>query len=315
MKIGSGLWLAATACANTPAGGPSQAEGALTFGNENNYQFSGVIDGPTLSLQAGADVAVDWGELSEDLQCHPLDPVGDIDNAALVWFRYLDEAAAEDGISNNNLNQSEMSLYLSFEPGDATTVTLSQLLAFGATDPEVEQYFIENSGAWMLLLTTGTTIAVGTRMLAFLEPTTNTSDTSASVTDGCSVLTYEVELEALTPLGVLADGPWLLDWSGLTSTGQGNPFVATQVSEILLARYETVSLSDLEGDFLDIEPLADDRYTLVHESGTSADLSRLTNARDGTAFPGFDEESLWLLALRCQHCPSPAPVALTVLVP
>ena len=304
-----------TGLSSEPTVEPANEDGNIAFGDENNYAFSGTIDGPTLSLQPASDVGVDWAELHEDLQCHGLDPVADIDNVALVWFRYLDEVEVEAGISNNDLNQSEMSLYLSFEPGEATSFTLSQLLAFGATDPEVEQYFLPDSGAWMMLLTTGTTIAVGVRMLAFLEADASSSATSASVADGCAVLDYQVDLQNLTPLGVLADGPWLMDWSDLATTGQGNTLIDTQVSEILLAGYESLDLADLEADFLDIESLADVRYTLTNESGTSADLSGLVNDADGSAFTGFDAANLWLLALRCGNCPSPAPLALTVLVP
>ena len=293
----------------------ANADGSIMFDDENNYSFSGVIDAPTLTLKAEADVGVDWSGLTEDLQCHALDPVADIDNVALVWFRYLDELAVEDGISNNNLNQSEMSLYISHEPGDQTSFNLSQLLAFGATDPHVEQYFVPDSGSWMLLLTTGTTIAVGARMLAFLEPDSASESMMGAVSDGCSVLDYEVELETLNPLGVLRDGPWLLDWSTLTVTGQGNPFLTTQVSEILVARYDELTLPDLEADFLDIESIASARYTMVHASGTSADLANLVNVDDGSAFAGFDDASAWLVALRCTTCPSPAPLALSVLVP
>lgn len=325
MRIGRGLiGFALTGCLGTepdsgtndeaPEVEPANADGSILLGDENNYSFSGLIDAPTVSLQAGGDVGVDWSGLTDDIQCHPLDPVADIDNVALVWFRYLDEATVEEGISNNNLNQSEMSLYLSHEPGDNASFTLSQLLAFGATDPDVEQYFIPDSGAWMLLLTTGTTIAVGARMLAFLDPVANSASTMGSISDGCSVLDYSVELETLNPLGVLTDGPWLLDWSALTTTGQANAFVTTQVSEVMVARYESLDLVDLEADFLDIELNATDRYTVAHSSGTSADLSLLTHANDGSAFPGFAAEGTWIVALRCGLCASPAPLALSVLV-
>lgn len=316
------LWLLGLACtgperdsAGTPEVEPAPADGSIRLGDENNYTFSGAIDAPTLSLKPASDVGLDWSSLQDDLQCHPLDPVADIDNVALVWFRYLDEASVEAGMSNNDLNQSEMSLYLSYEPGDETSFSLSQLLAFGQTDPEIEPFFVPESGSWMVLLTTGTTIAVGARMLAFLNPDESSESMVGAVSDGCSVLDYEVELEALNPLGVLRDGPWRLDWSDLTATGQGNPFITTQVTELMLARYDSLTITDLEADFLDIESLASDRWTLEHQSGTSADFAEMTHVQDGSLFAGFDDESAWIVALRCASCPSPAPLALSVLVP
>jgi hypothetical protein len=292
---------------------PANADGSIAFGDASNYSFAGALDAPGFDLQQAADVGLDWSELEGDLQCHDVDPVADIDNVALLWFKDLEESQVEEGLSNNDLQQVNLTLYLSYEPADATQFTLSQLLAFGATDPEIEPFFVENSGAWLILLTTGTTIGQGARTLAFLHPVDN-GDSMGAITGGCDILDWSVDLRSLNPLGVLANGPWNLDFGDISTTGQGNEFDPVDVTEVMLARYDTLDLSALEERFLDIETLADESWSIPVESGTTLDLATLVNA-EGNAFSGFDGGETWLLALRCGRCPSPAPLALTVLVP
>lgn len=293
---------------------PPDASGLIALGDDNNYAFDGRLDGPTISLAAEQDATIDFSGLDKDLQCHELDPVADIDNVALLMFRYLSETEVEAGLSTDSLEMADMSLYISYEPGDATSFNLSDLSFFG-TDPEIEAEFHEGNGSFLVLLTTGTTVGSGARMIGFLEPSAEETATSGALTDGCSVLDYEADLTSLQPLAVLPSGPWTLDWSAVTTTGQGTDFVDTKVTSVMLAYYADLTMADLETQFLDIELLADRTWNLEHAGGTSADLSTLVDASDGSAFTGFEAEGTYLLALRCGSCPSPAPLVLTQLVP
>ncbi len=288
--------------------------GLLPLGDENNYAFDGALDGPTITLAAGQDAEIDFSALDHDLQCHELDPVADIDNVAVLLFRYLSEAEVESGLSNDTLDMSDLSAYLSYEPGDATSFRLSDLSFFG-TDPEIEGEFIPGNGSFLVLLTTGTTVGSGARMIGFLSPSDSSSNTTGSLSDGCSVLTYEADLSSLRPLTVLQAGPWNLDWSSVTTTGQGGAFTSTDVTSIMLAYYENLDAAALEAQFLDIEIVADRMWTAEHPGGTTADLSLLADSVDGSVFPGFASEGTYLLALRCASCPNPAPLVLTELVP
>lgn len=293
---------------------PPDPSGALPLGDDNNYGFDGALDGPTITLASGQDAEIDFSALDHDLQCHALDPVADVDNVAVLLFRYLSEAEVEDGLSNDTLDMSDLSAYLSYEPGDATNFRLSDLTFFG-TDPEIEGEFIPGNGSFLVLLTTGTTVGTGARMIGFLEPSDESRNTSGSLDDGCSVLTYDADLTSLRPMSVLPAGPWNLDWSAVTTTGQGGDFTTTDVTSLMLAYYEDLAPSDLEAQFLDLELLADRTWTADHPGGTAADLSLLVDAADGTPFPGFEAEGTYLVALRCASCPNPAPLVLTQLVP
>jgi len=293
---------------------PPDPSGLIALGDGNNYGFDGQLDGPTIPLAAEQDATIDFSGLDKDLQCHDLDPVADVDNVALLMFRYLTETEVEAGLSTDSLEMADMSLYISYEPGDATSFRLSDLSFFG-TDPEIEAEFHEGNGSFLVLLTTGTTVGSGARMIGFLQPSAGETSTSGALTDGCSVLDYEADLTSLQPLAVLPDGPWTLDWSAVTETGQGTELVDTKVTSVMLAYYASLTMADLERQFLDIEILADRTWNLEHAGGTSADLSLLVDASDGSTFAGFEAEGTYLLALRCGSCPSPAPLVLTQLVP
>jgi hypothetical protein len=285
--------------------------GAVVLTDAANYTFSGTLDAPSFPVAPETDVTLEWSTLTTNLRCQPLDPVADIDNTALLYFPYLTEAEIEQGLSMDTLNQADLGVYLSYEPGDGTSVSLSQVSFFG-TDPEIEAQFTAESGTWLVLLTSGTTIAVGVQMLAFLEPTAGETSTAASVTDGCPVLDYSADLASADRVPVLADGPWLLDWSALTRDGQGSPFEPTRADALMVARFDE-SITDLEADFLDLELLAEETWTYTLGGGTTADLGALSGPSD--PFPGFDAAGTWALALRCTTCPNPAPLFLTFVVP
>jgi hypothetical protein len=292
---------------------PSPEDATLQFENANNYTFEGVLNAPRIPLAALTDATVEWSGLDADLQCHDLDPIADVDNVGLMVFPYLTADEVEEGLAIDSLQQVDMGLYLSHEPGEATQVTLSQLTFFG-TAADIQTEFQAGSGTWLVLLSTGTGVGVGSRMMAFIEPEVD-GPTTATITDGCSVLDYTVELEALTPLDVPLDGPWIVDWGGVTATGHGSPLLPTRVTSLKVARYDSLSLPDLEARFLDLDSLASQTWSVAHPSGTTDDLAAMTSAVDGAPFPGFDADGTWLLALMCDSCPVPAPLALTVLRP
>ena len=79
----------------------------------------------------------------------------------------------------------------------------------------------------------------------------------------------------------------------------------------MLARY-SISVGDLENDFLRIEELADQLFTASVEGMGEFDLTTLTD-QNGSSFDGLDESSTWILALRCGGCISPAPIFLAVI--
>ncbi|MES2640941.1 MAG: hypothetical protein V4850_15735 [Myxococcota bacterium] len=317
-----GLLLLLVGCVTTDKDAPDEtgvpdtdtgpaADGSVPLTDADNYSYEGVLDAPSFPIAEGADAVLDWSGLVTDLRCNALDPVADIDNTSLLVFPYLTELEVEQGLSDDNLSQADLAVYLSHEPGDDTNVRLSQMSFFG-TDAEIEGRFVEGSGTWAVLLTTGTEIAVGARMFAFLRPTSGETAVQAAVTDGCPVLDFSADLGSMSHVPVLAAGPWQLDWSALTRDGHGGAFEPTRVDGLMVARFE-LTVEELQENFLDLESLAAEtwRYTLT--GGSTADLGALSGPSD--PFPGFTGEGVWAVALTCGTCPNPAPLFLTIVDP
>lgn len=325
--LGAAAFATLVACAApAPAGADSAApdtgdpadtgvSGPVALGDANNYRYVGTLDAPTVPTASGADLLLDWSALASDLQCHAVDPVGDIDNVALLAFPRLTEAEVEAGLADDALEQAELGGYVSLEPGDRTSVQLSELGFFG-TDVDIETLVAEGSGTWLLLLTTGADVGVGARALAFLQPSAAEAATEVRLGDACGILDFDADLSSLAPVRVPAAGPWVVEWSGLATDGHGQPVDARRIDRAMLARYDALGVADLEARFLDLEALADGLWTVTLDGGSAADLADLADA-DGAPFPGFDAgaDATWILALRCSLCANPAPVFLTVIAP
>ncbi len=286
--------------------------GLILLTNLHNFSYVGDLDVPFYPTVPGVDIRFDWSTATDDLQCHALSPVDDIDNLAVLALPNLDEAGVEYGLSNDSLQQADMGGYVSYAPGDETEAWLSSFTFFG-TDTDIETLHQLDTGSWLLLVTSGDTLGVGARLLALFTPTAEASATEVELGSGCGILSFEADLEALTPAAALVDGPWLVDWTGLTLDGRTHPIEATRINQLMVARYPGRTIREIEEGFLDLELDAEELWTTQLTGGTTADLASLGNSAG--PFPGFAAEGPWLLALRCTLCSNPAPRFLTVLVP
>lgn len=286
--------------------------GPYVLSDGHNYSFSGELDGPTVRTRSATDLHIDWSALTLDMQCHPMDPVADTDNLALLAFPYLSEAEVEDGLEMGTLLQSDLGGYVQLELGDQTDAMLSELTFFG-TDADIETRVEEGAAAFLLILTTGTSVGIGTRSFLFVEPHVDEANTEVAFGESCAILDFDADLQSLDPVPVNTTGPWVVDWSGLTRNGQDLPFDLRNIDGLMLGHYSGRSPADLEAEFLDLELVTDEIWRAELNGETSFDLATLD--RDGTPFPGFGGEGTWLLALRCSTCANPAPLFLTVLQP
>lgn len=288
----------------------AEATDDLELVDTNNYNYEGILDFQSTALAPG-DFSFAWAGLTRDLQGHDLDPIDDIDNASVVVFRYLDQQQVLEGLAENTLEQASVGLFVSKKTEDGTELDLSELTLLG-TDIDVEEHFTPESCdtdgycTWLLTLATGTTPSVGTRVAAFVEPSAAASATHLDVTDDSSSVTVHADLQSLEPVAVPAGEPALeVDWSEITQSGQGVDIKSAAIDQIMVASYD-LSLAELEEQFLDIELIANELWSMEFE-GSSADLSELQG------FSGVDTDHTWILALRCSTCANPAPPVLTVL--
>ena len=276
----------------------------LVLQDGSNYalESSLSIESTPLAEYAG-EALLDFGSLTTDPQGHALDPVADIDVLSLLAFE-LSEAEVEAALPTDALSQSDMALFTSLEVGDRTSASLSELTLLG-NDIDVEQYFEEGVGAWLLTVNTGTVPGVGARMVAFLEPRADSTATEASITDDSALLDLDVDLLSLEPTLVSeGDTELSVDWSELTANAMGNDLDSGAVDQVMLGRYDDLGAEDLQEDFLDLELLADGMWTVDIDAGSEATLSDIDP---------LDADSTWVLALRCTTCSNPAPPFLTFL--
>lgn len=278
--------------------------------NANNYSWTGLLNIPSYTTAEYADVKLNFGSLDQDMLCHGMDPVADVDSLGLTRFPTLSWEDIAVGLTNNSLLQSDTNGYVSCEPGDETSCMLGDF-TFGGTAYDVVSVYGQAGGSFLLVVSSGFEPGQGALYLAFLDPQPSSAVTEVDLTPTCDVVDYDVDLVSLTKLSVPA-GCTNIEWSGLTVSGNGEPLVPGKLDEVLIGHYSTLTPDDIDDQFTDVEVIADELYTLELTGGTSADLSGAVSA-DGAPFEGFTSEGTWLLGLRCTaNCTNPAPMFMTV---
>lgn len=328
-------------------GGGECPTGTIMAQAANNYTFASDISVKPVMVQPGSELTFDWSGLTTDFLGRTVSPTADIDSVLLVVLGLTPEElemhinadndlqpynrGALQLITNNTLSSS--SLYDFGVPGqpEATyrtspdvQATVDEYLDPAVTDPATH--------VMAVMPTTGVALGRGSRMVQVLRldasSTTTDIDIGASTvlpsgtdghtgaTDGPAMsLTYDVELQALTPTRVPAGTSAItIDWTGLTMNGLGRPWVERSIDRIVIGHY-TQSLEELENEFLDLEGIADRLYFAEVPSDEPFSLASLVDDQ-GQAFAGVDGTGVWILALSCTfYCSNPAPWYLTILAP
>lgn len=287
--------------ASEPCGEPCELQDAHNFTYETDLQFE------VVEAQALADVCLDWSALSVDIQGHAF--TEGIDEIRLAVFGTLSYDEIRDGLASDQLQQSDLSLYMECEPDgpDDTDCCLSEFGLLGSY-PGIDQYFEEGSGSW--LFTFDTEGVDGTRTMVLLIPTSESSTTLVEIDDETCSLDMDVDLSSSTRALVAGGTAELtLDWSALTRDGLGNELAHEKINELQLARYEA-SAEELAENFFDLKTLASETWSMSVAGETSASLTALEG---DTPFTGLSTEGTWLLALWCTVCENPVPKAIVIL--
>jgi len=287
-----------------PGNKDSAEEANVFLEDPQNYTFVGELAPPAIEVKSQSDLTIDWSGLVDDVQCHDVDPAS-ITRVSLLRFQNLTQEETTDKINNDALQQADLTNYVDYENVDQRDVAISEMTFFG-TDVNVSEYITEDGGTYLLILGTGEEIGTGIRALTYLTPLDSSSNTTVIVPEPCGLLDYTVDLSSLTTLSVGLEGPYILDWSALTADGRGKIFDDSAVDQVLVGHYNTLGASDLEANFLDLELLADELWTLPVANVTQANLSDISD------FTGFTADGTWILALRCTSCANPAPLFLTI---
>ena len=280
--------------------GCGPGEGTVLLEASQNYDFSSTLAVETQEIQAKEDAIMDWSALTVD-QLGKEMSTSEADQIMIVRFEELSEQEVLEKAAVDCLKQKDVTGVVEVFPEDsATQANLSDFQLIGYNVDPAEQ-FQEDMGTF--LVSVYTEGVAGVRMSTFLSPLDSSENGLVEITNESSAVDFSVVLDAGTPLPLDTEE---LDWAKLEVPTDCGSFPINKFDGLMIARYDSASIEDLEADFLRIDEIADAVWTADIEGRSSLMLTDAKNAA-GESFEGFDSESLWVVALRCFTCNNPAP--------
>lgn len=313
--LAASVCISAVACDDSSAT-PTSPE--IVLRDANNYRSSATLTIPVVET-AAEDFEICWGAITHDIRCHELMPTTAIDAVGLVRISGLSSSEVEQALANDSLESRSISGYIDYKADhESTCIQASAMTLFGTEVDFGEVYVESEDSSYLLVFNEGTAPGVGARTMTFVRPSASSTNLRVDApASGCDILEFDADLTALEAVPVPRAGPWIIDWSEMTTNGQGNPFVHQDIDQVLVAFYEGMTVADLEARILDLELLATRLWELPLLGGRTADLAEATLRGGSERFGGFEtaRAGTWVLGLSCTTCQNPAPVMLTLLQP
>lgn len=296
----------------------------IVASDTNNFSFESTL---TLNVQKIAPSQmfnIDWGAITQNFLGHPVDPLADIDRVTLaLWSATPEEVAAKINANDDNISASVVGSVRLDTLNTVTSAPLSEFTSFGQALTEADflalldpaSYPPEDYSYTVMIGGPKTDVGEGVEMIQALQLDPGVTEAAdAVVSDSSTELDWDADLSSLTrtpaPLG---QGAVTIDWNTMTTTGYGSPFIPSNIGEVLVGRY-SLTVEELEAQFLDIETIADELYRGPVAISGSQDLSTLVD-ENGTAFSGFSAEGTWVVGLLCPKCTNPTPWYITLIEP
>jgi hypothetical protein len=318
-------------CGSSGGGGASVTctSGTMVAAEANDYSFMSSIMFHPVKVKSMSDLTFDWGGVTTDFLGHPVDPVADL-TTIFVLLVNTPAATLETQLDNDTFSdgsvqiapppqvmptgQTSASLYEDFMAGG------EPITADLAAPYLVAAMWTPANSTFAIVAQTGPNLGTNIHMIQSFELDDSSTNTKVALTNSSTTLTCHADLHTLHPTGVPAGTAALtLDWSQIQTNALGNDFgntanaATTAITSAIVGHY-TQSLSELEGQFLDLETIGQDLYTADIPSGTTLDFTTLMDSA-GKPFTGVTADGTWLVALHCGMCQNPAPWYLTVLKP
>lgn len=324
-------------CGSSSTPGPSSqsvtcTNGTIMANDMNDYDFTSSLMLHPVKVKPKSDLTVNWGGVTKDFLGGTVDPSKDLNAVFLLSVGMPADQVAKQ-LNEDTFASSELVI-----PGPPP----SYLINNGETSKSLIRNFVTGAGYVMqsdldtyldastytpsnntfaFAVQTGTTVGAGDskiRMLQSFELDPSSSNTTVTMTNMSTTLSYTANLHSLHPTGVPAGKADLsLDWSSLTTNALGTTLTnqnRINIDHAIVGHY-TQSVSDLEKNFLNLQTIADKLYQADIESGTVLDFKTLMDS-SGNSFPGVDSSGTWLVALECTfNCRNPAPWYLAILTP
>jgi len=307
--------LSLTACGgDDDAGSTANAH----ISDASNYRVVSSLDIPSFKVKAGADLEVCWGDLNTDLLKHTI-ALDDITHVSWGQIKGLSEADIEEQFAVGTFDDRKLSIYRDFIIPTSDTSACAKLTQFklGTSMLNPADDLQPLSGhSYMLMWAAGLDPGVGVKTMCFLQPDAGSDVTEVTAPQGKDILTLDADLTSPQQVDIPAAGPYVIEWSGLTKDGMGQPVRYQNLDSILLAHYP-MSVAEFEPQALDFELVADIQYRAKIPMGDK-EIDLATAKTDaGETFTGFSAKSggFWGVAIMCSKCQIPAPVSVSVLNP
>ncbi len=313
------------ACAVDPGDGDEDSDGevgvdtgevveephAIVLTDAYNYGLETSMQVEVIAVEnCPNDLTVDWSALTEDLGGNPMDP-SEVTMLRVVRFYDLEPEEIVEDITSDTLTQADIAGYVDYLPvGSETDAVLTQFEFNGTSLDPATEICASLDSTYMLLAMTG---PYDYRMLVFFVPVEGETNTTVAIHSDSASIEHVPDLEQGDAIVVPAASDTLVDWSALSVNGQGNPFSAESIDELILARYE-LTLEEVEERFAELPTLAAESYA-ADVGGRTTLASKLATDGSGQAFAGFEGEGIWLLGLFSSTELLPVPLFLGVVEP
>jgi hypothetical protein len=337
--LGLPLWLLSQACGSSHADGPGPdalagsgggggsastcAGPQLVADPANNYWFRSTLTLPPVLVKPDSNLKIEWAGLTQDFMDHELNPLTGIDTANVILWK-LDEQELATLLNADQLSQRYAEIPVAID----TNHSITSAMLFDFLPPTRERLdeaqmltylsvanYPPADHTYTVILAVGDLASGGdARMLQAFKLDPSSTNTTVTLTNDSTGLTYQANLHDLAPTRVPVGTSALgIDWTNLQETALGTEFLPAQITRARIARYDETP-AELEANFLDLELDAELAFETAVERGTSITFDRFSTAA-GQSFTGIDASGTWVLALFCGICRNPAPWYLTILAP
>ena len=301
----------------------------IVLDEAHNYSFSSEVDIKKYDIQGYPNIPTfDWGGLTKDILGHEINPVEDVGHVDIIVWKLDNYETFEGWLNTDSLDSEKL-----VSPVSLTQEELDKGTAEGSLDkfcsfnycPGTEEFFNVNGiyppdeHIFVLVVGRGTAIGGDAVAAAFINPVDDPdAPTNLALDDSAITLTFDMSFPE-NSFRVISDPAGItLDWVDMIGerNALGQVFYPSDTGRIMLTFYKDMALTDLEEHFVDLEDIADRKYTFEPPDPTPITLDMLENEA-GEAFASFGEEAgTWLLSFWCiSGCSNPAPRYLTVVEP
>ena len=299
-----------------------QGDLILRLEDRQNFSFQSNLHIRSQDIKAGANIHFDWEALTVDMLQRAVDDTHGIDMMSVVLFSLTPDALLK------KMNADALSMaaaaaagYLYTDPTRPNADYLELLSVGGASLSEEKllsyldpHQYDPNEHSYTVMLAEGRVIGQNHRMIHLFRPVDGETNQTIELTNDAAQIAYSARIDDRDPILLPANRTDItLDRrESLTQDSLGRPFVPTQITDVLVAHYTTMTAAELETRFLELESAADKLFRGDVVSGARLGLSQLTDA-GGTPFSGITDSGTWIVALICGNCANPAPWFLSVL--